>query len=223
MKILGRHVRLRPPRRICVFFLESRFHPLASWPARYRFLDRRVHNLMVMVAWAINIVEKQLATYFGGAVTFIGMLTAVGVRRAWFVDILVRIPYIQRLQARAYRASEDLVEDELKGLMTLAEAVEVKPFYSSSTLLALRDRKPAPDTRRRSPVSKAKEKRRCTVSTSKNGRGCSPATTPHAPNEQGVKLSRRYSRRYAKKASKLFRSGRYRTMPRKRSPTPQKR
>ena len=29
-------------------------------------------TLMVMVAWGVNIVEKPLATYFGGAVTFIG-------------------------------------------------------------------------------------------------------------------------------------------------------
>lgn len=63
-------------------------------------------TLMVMVAWGINLVEKQLATYFGGAVTLIGMLTAIGVRRAWLVDMLVQIPFIQRLQARAYRASE---------------------------------------------------------------------------------------------------------------------
>ena len=89
-----------------------------------------------MVAWGINLIEKQLATYFGGLVTLIGMVTAIGVRRAWFVDMLVQIPFLQRLQARAYRASENLVEDELKGLMTLAEAVEVKPLYSSSTLLA---------------------------------------------------------------------------------------
>ena len=60
---------------------------------------------MVMVAWGVNLVEKQRATYFGGAVTLIGMLIAVGVRRAWFVDLLLQIPFIQRLNARAYRAS----------------------------------------------------------------------------------------------------------------------
>jgi hypothetical protein len=98
---------------------------------------------MVMVAWAVNLVEKQLATYFGGAVTLIGMLIAVGVRRAWFVDLLLQIPFVQRLQARAYSASEDLVEDELKGLMTLTEAVQIKPLYSSSTLVALRDENPS--------------------------------------------------------------------------------
>jgi len=97
---------------------------------------------MVMVAWGVNLVEKQLATYFGGAVTLIGMITAVGVRRAWFVDLLVQIPFIQRLQARAYRASEGLVEEELKGLVTLAEAIEVKALYPASTLLAVRDESP---------------------------------------------------------------------------------
>jgi len=70
------------------------------------------------------------------------MITAIGVRRSWFVDLVVRVPFIQRLQAQAYRASEDLVEDELKGLVTLAEAVEVKPLYSSSTFLAIRDESP---------------------------------------------------------------------------------
>ena len=83
-----------------------------------------VAHLMVVVAWGVNLVEKHLATYFGGLVTAIGMITAVGVRRAWFVDLLLRIPFIERLQARAYRASEGLAEDELKGLVTLAEAVE---------------------------------------------------------------------------------------------------
>jgi hypothetical protein len=86
----------------------------------------------------VNLIEKQRATYFGGAVTLIGMLIAVGVRRAWFVDLLLQIRFVRRLQAKAYRASEDLVEDDLKGLMTLSEAVQVKPLYSSSTLLALR-------------------------------------------------------------------------------------
>ena len=39
-------------------------------------------TLMVAVAWGVNLVEKHLATYFGGTVTLIGMLVAIGVRRA---------------------------------------------------------------------------------------------------------------------------------------------
>jgi len=140
---------------------------------------------MVMVAWGINLIEKQLATYFGGAVTLIGMLTAVGVRRAWFVDLLVHIPFIQRLQARAYRASEDLVEDELKGLMTLAEAVEVKPFYSSSTLLALRDENPRLIEE---AIGRAKGRGESALYCIyvEEWPGLFAGDTPHRPNEQGV-------------------------------------
>ena len=142
-------------------------------------------TLMVMVAWGINLVEKQLATYFGGAATLIGMLTAIGVRRAWFVDMLVQIPFIQRLQARAYRASENLVEDELKGLMTLAEAVEVKPLYSSSTLLALRDESPRLI---QEGIFRAKGKGESALYCIyvEEWPGLFAGTTPHTPNEEGV-------------------------------------
>ena len=142
-------------------------------------------TLMVMVAWGINLVEKQLATYFGGVVTLIGMLTAIGVRRAWFLDMLVQIPFIQRLQARAYRASENLVEDELKGLMTLAEAVEVKPLYSSSTLLALRDESPRLIEE---GIIRAKGRGEPALYCIyvEEWPGLFAGATPHAPNEQGV-------------------------------------
>ena len=144
---------------------------------------------MVIVAWAVNLVEKQLATYFGGTVTAIGMLTAIGVRRAWFVDLLVQIPFIQRLQARAYRASEDLVEDELKGLVTLAEAVEVKPLYSSSTLLALRDESPRliqeGITR---AIGRGESALYCIYV--EEWPGLFAGDTPHVPNEEGIRTLR---------------------------------
>jgi amino acid transporter/nucleotide-binding universal stress UspA family protein len=144
---------------------------------------------MVIVAWAVNLVEKQLATYFGGTVTAIGMLTAIGVRRAWFVDLLVQIPFIQRLQARAYRASEDLVEDELKGLVTLAEAVEVKPLYSSSTLLALRDESPRliqeGITR---AIGHGESALYCIYV--EEWPGLFAGDTPHVPNEEGIRTLR---------------------------------
>lgn len=142
-------------------------------------------TLMVLVAWSVNLVEKQLATYFGGAVTAIGMLLAVGVRRAWFVDLLVQIPMIQRLQARAYRASEGLVEEELKGLMTLAEAVQVKPFYSSSTLLAMRDDNPRLV---QEGMNRARGKGESALYCIfvEEWPGLFAGDTPHVPNEQGV-------------------------------------
>jgi amino acid transporter/nucleotide-binding universal stress UspA family protein len=141
---------------------------------------------MVVVAWGVNLVEKKLATYFGGAVTAIGMLTAVGVRRAWFVDMLLRIPAIQRLQARAYRASQNLVEGELQGLVTLAEAVEVKPLYPSSTLLALRDENPRLI---QEGIIRAKGRGDPALYCIyvEEWPGLFAGNTPHAPNEAGVR------------------------------------
>ena len=140
---------------------------------------------MVMVAWGVNLIEKQLATYFGGGVTLLGMLMAVGVRRAWFVDWLVHIPFIQRLQAKAYRASEDLVEGELKGLMTLTEAVEVKPLYSSSTLVALRDENPRLIQEAIGRATGRGESALYCIYV-EEWPGLFAGDTPHRPNEQGV-------------------------------------
>jgi hypothetical protein len=72
-------------------------------------LTHDTRQLNWFLAWAVVFCDI-------GTVTAIGMITAIGVRRSWFVDLVVRVPFIQRLQAQAYRASEDLVEDELKGL-----------------------------------------------------------------------------------------------------------
>jgi nucleotide-binding universal stress UspA family protein len=143
-------------------------------------------TVMVMVAWSINLIEKQRATYFGSAVAAIGMLTAVGVRKAWFVGMLLQIPAIQRLQARAYRASENLVEDELKGLVTLAEAVEVKPLYSSSTLLAVRDESPRLI---QEGITRTKGKHESALYCIyvEEWPGLFAGNLPHVPNEQGIK------------------------------------
>ena len=117
------------------------------------------------------------------------MITAIGVRRAWFLDLAVRVPFIQRLQARAYRASEDLVEDELKGLVTLAEAVEVKPLYSSSTLLAIRDESPRLI---QEGITRAKGRREPAIYCIyvEEWPGLFAGETPHAPNEEGIRTLR---------------------------------
>jgi amino acid transporter len=140
---------------------------------------------MVLVAWCVNLIEKELATVFGGFLTAIGMLVAIGVRRTWFIEALTQIPFIERLQTRAYRASENLVEDELKGLMTLAEAVEVKPLYPSSTLLALRAESPRLI---QEGLTRAKGKGESALYCIyvEEWPGLFAGTTPHAPNEQGV-------------------------------------
>ena len=170
------------------FFFSSLSLDIIRWRLGRRdfaFWFGLLTTAMVLVAWCVNIVDKELATLFGGLVSAIGMLFAIGVRRAWFIEALMKIPYVERLQARAYRASENLVEDELKGLMTLAEAVEVKPLYPSSTLLAIRDENPRLI---HEALTRAKGKRESALYCIyvEEWPGLFAGTSPHAPNEQGV-------------------------------------
>ena len=69
------------------------------------------------------------------------MLIAVGVQQGFFTDLLYRIPLVNRLASRTIAAAERMAED-LKGMVSLAQAVEVKALYPSSTLIAVRGRNP---------------------------------------------------------------------------------
>ena len=140
---------------------------------------------MILVAWCINLVEKELATLFGGVLTAVGMIVAVGVRRSWFLDLLHRVPWIQRLQARAYEATEALVDEELRGLVTLADAVELKSLYPSSTLLAVRGENPRliqEGIRRAQGMGESALY--CVYV--EEWPGLFAGNTPHRPNDEGV-------------------------------------
>jgi len=141
---------------------------------------------MVIGAWGINLVEKNLATLFGGTVTAIGMLTAMGVKNGWFMDVLNRVPAVQRLQERAYRASENFVEEGLKGVVSLAEAVDLKALFPSSTLLALRG-----ENARliQEGITRAKGKGESALYCLyvEEWPGLFDGSTPHMPNEEGMR------------------------------------
>jgi len=49
-------------------------------------------SVMVAGSWGINLVEKPLATIYGGILTVFGLAIALAVRRGWIVHILNRIP-----------------------------------------------------------------------------------------------------------------------------------
>ena len=144
---------------------------------------------MLLLAWCVNLVEKELATLFGGTLTVIGMVIAVGVRRSWFVDILHRIPAIQRLQQRAYLASEALVDEELKGLVTLADAVELKALYPATTLLALRGETPAL-IQQGIHLARGKGETALYCVYVEEWPGLFHGDAPHRPNEEGIRTLR---------------------------------
>jgi amino acid transporter len=174
------------------FFFSSLSLDLIRWRLGRRdagFWIGLLTTFMVVVAWGVNLVEKELATLFGGAFTLIGMLMAVGVRRAWFLDVLHQIPAVRRLQARAYRASEHLVEEELKGLVTVAEAVELKSLYRSSTLVAVRGEAPRVI---QEGVTRVKGRGEAAIYCIyvEEWPGLFNGETPHVPNEEGIRTLR---------------------------------
>jgi nucleotide-binding universal stress UspA family protein len=97
---------------------------------------------MVVGAWAVNLVAKPLATYFGGGVTAFGMLIAVGMQQGFFTDLFYGIPFVARLASRKIAAAERLAED-VRGMVSLSQALELKALYPSRTLMAIRGRNPS--------------------------------------------------------------------------------
>ncbi len=97
---------------------------------------------MILTAWVVNLFAKPLATMFGGGVTAVGMLIAVGMQQGIFTEILYRIPFIANRAARGIAAAERMAE-EAKGMVSLAQALDVKALYPSSTLIAVRGRNPS--------------------------------------------------------------------------------
>jgi amino acid transporter/nucleotide-binding universal stress UspA family protein len=98
-----------------------------------------VTTLMVVVAWSVNLVAKQLATFFGGGLVTLGMTIAVATQQGRFADVFYRIPFVARLATR--RISEAERETEaIPNLISLGEASEIVPLYPSRTLVAVRGR-----------------------------------------------------------------------------------
>jgi len=144
---------------------------------------------MVILAWAINFGEKDLATLFGGTVTIIGMFIATGIKNGWFLNVLNRIPAVSRVQARAYQASENAAAEGLKEVVSLAEAVDLKALYPSSTLLAVRGENPRLI---QEGITRARGKREPAIYRIyvEEWPGLFDGATPHTPNEEGIRTLR---------------------------------
>ena len=99
-----------------------------------RFWIGLVTTATVIVAWVVNLVTKPLATYFGGGITLVGAVIAVGVRRGWFKRIAIPIPFVSRRLAEQMAGAHPRAAK----ILTLDEAVELMPVYKPSTLLCIR-------------------------------------------------------------------------------------
>jgi amino acid transporter len=89
-------------------------------------------SVLVVGAWAINLVHKQAATVFGGSVTLVGFSVAYAVRRGWLGrarEGIVTAEAVERAAAHLPSAVE---------IITVEEALDMRAVYRSTTLVAMR-------------------------------------------------------------------------------------
>jgi amino acid transporter len=101
-----------------------------------------VTSAMVMLAWGVNLFAKPLATLFGGSVTFVGMMIALGMREGWLTAAVYRVGFIERWAADAVAEAERKAEAGEIEIVSLAQAKELQPLFPSSTLVAVRGKAP---------------------------------------------------------------------------------
>ena len=108
----------------------------------FRFWIGIVTTIMVATAWAVNIVNKPYATFFGGSVVAVGVVVAVGIRKDWLVLGLNRLPWIALEAARQKQRAERIAMDRSPEIVSLETAVEAAAIEPSRTLVAIRDTNP---------------------------------------------------------------------------------
>lgn len=92
---------------------------------------------MVLVSWCVNLVTKPLATFFGGGLTAVGMMVAIGAQQKRFHDVLYRLPMVRRRTAERIIEAHGVTE-EVPELISLNDAQDLRQLYPSTTLVALR-------------------------------------------------------------------------------------
>ena len=98
-------------------------------------------TIMVLVSWGTNIIEKPLATLFGGSVTLAGLLAGVAIRKDLPILALNRVPFVAR-KAEKLRARVAEEVEEKESILTLEDAVAVRALLPSTTLVGLRGSNP---------------------------------------------------------------------------------
>ncbi len=143
-------------------------------------------SAIVIFSWMINLKEKELATFFGGTLTIIGMLIAMFVKEGWWMSIVRRVPALQRKQTRAFEASERMAAEAAKDIVSLTQASDIKALYASSTLIALRGENP---NLIQEGITRVKGKGEFALYCLyvEEWPGLFEGNKPHLPNENGIK------------------------------------
>jgi amino acid transporter len=106
-----------------------------KWQERVRgtgFYLGLVTSLLVVSAWAINLVHRRVATALGLAATALGYAVAIAVKKGWLAA--ARTGFVAAEDAE--RAGGDM--GSAVEILTVAEAIHMREIYRASTLVALR-------------------------------------------------------------------------------------
>src|SRR4051794_7292940 len=106
-----------------------------QWQERVRgvtFYLGVLTSLLVVSAWAINLVHRRTATVLGGAITLLGCAYGLAVKKGWLG--VARKGFVVAEEAEeAAAAMSSAIE-----ILTVEEAIQMREMYRSSTLVALR-------------------------------------------------------------------------------------
>jgi amino acid transporter len=110
-----------------------------KWQERARdakFYFGTLITLLIVGAWAVNLVHQRLATVLGGAVTIVGCAFAFAIKRGKLI-----------MGTRGFLSPEAAEHAGGKlgsaiEILTVEEAIDMKEMYRSSTLVALRSANP---------------------------------------------------------------------------------
>jgi len=91
-----------------------------------------ITSLLVVLAWAVNLVAKTKATMFGGGTTLLGFAVAYAVQKGWIGGH--REGFTEAEAAEKAAAGLESAVD----VVTLEEAMDARAIYPSTTLVALR-------------------------------------------------------------------------------------
>src|SRR6185436_17701967 len=104
-----------------------------KWQERARdakFYFGTLITILIVGAWAVNLVHQRLATVLGGAVTIVGCAFAFAIKRGKLI-----------MGTRGFLSPEAAVHAGGKlgsaiEILTVEEAIDMKEMYRSSTLVA---------------------------------------------------------------------------------------
>jgi amino acid transporter len=106
-----------------------------KWQERVRglgFYFGLLTSVLVVSAWAINLIHRRFATLLGIGATGLGLAYAIAVKKGWLGN--ARTGFVAAEDAEQSGADTGTAVE----ILTVAEAIQMREMYRSSTLVALR-------------------------------------------------------------------------------------